>query len=198
MTPLPDGDHEDYIELIVNQVYGRSRTPMQFSGNKGLMLTSGGGRPRDHVIPDGTFAPRELRLFRGADSWMPCHGVAMVLEVTSTKPRNDRETRRRCHARGGIPPYLLADRDASSVALFSDPEDDDYRRHCTLPFGKPPALPEPFAFELETKGFLWPPERPGRGPGTMVVTADEPGGRPRGGSLDLPEERPGSTGQGGG
>ena len=154
VTPPPDGDHEDCIELIVNQVYRRSRTDMQFSGNKGLKLQSGGDSPKDHVIPDGTFAPRELRLYRGADPWMPCDGVAMVMEVTSTKPRADREAKRRCYARGAIPFHLLVDRDASSITLFSDPENEDYRQHCTLPFGKPLALPEPFAFELDTGDFL--------------------------------------------
>ena len=154
VTPPPDGDHEDCIELIVNQVYGRSRTSMQFSGNKGLKLKSGGGCPKNHVIPDGTFAPRALRLYRGADSWMPCEGVAMVLEVTSTKPGADRETKRRCYARGGIPLHLLVDREASSVTLFSDPENDDYREHCTRPFGKPITVPEPLAFDLETSDFL--------------------------------------------
>ncbi|MEU3334856.1 Uma2 family endonuclease [Streptomyces sp. NPDC006668] len=154
VTPPPDGDHEDYIDLIVNQMYRRSRTDMQFSGNKGLKLRSGGGCPRDHVIPDGTFAPRELRLYRGADSWMPCEGVAMVLEVTSTKPRADREAKRRCYARGAIPLYLLIDREASSATLFSDPENDDYREHCTRPLGKPLTLPEPFTFDLETADFL--------------------------------------------
>ncbi|RPE44572.1 Uma2 family endonuclease [Streptomyces sp. Ag109_O5-1] len=154
VTPPPDGDHEDYIELVVNQVYGRSRTRMQFSGNKGLTLQSGGGCPKDRVIPDGTFAPRELRLYRGAESWMPCEGVAMVLEVTSTKPKADREAKRRCYARAGIPLYLLVDRDASSITLFSDPEKDDYREQCTRPLGKPLALPEPFAFELDTADFL--------------------------------------------
>ncbi|MBV7698495.1 Uma2 family endonuclease [Streptomyces sp. TRM70350] len=154
VTPPPDGDHEDCIALVVEQVYGRSRTRMQFSGNKGLILRSGGDCPKDRVIPDGTFTPRELRLYRGADSWMPCDGVAMVLEVTSTKPQADREAKRRCYARAGIPLYLLVDREASSITLFSDPEKDDYREHCTRPFGKPIALPEPFGFELETGDFL--------------------------------------------
>ncbi|MET9828802.1 Uma2 family endonuclease [Streptomyces sp. NPDC006385] len=154
VTPPPDGDHEDCISLIVTQVIRRSRTDMQFSGNKGLKLQSGGGCPKDHVIPDGTFAPRELRLYRGADSWMPCEGVAMVVEVTSSKPRADREAKRRCYARGGIPLYLLVDRDTSQVTLFSDPESDDYRQHLTLPFGKRLALPEPFAFDLDTSDFL--------------------------------------------
>ncbi|MEU5664630.1 Uma2 family endonuclease [Streptomyces longwoodensis] len=154
VTPPPDGDHEDYIEVIVSQVYRLSRTDMQFSGNKGLKLASGGACPKNHVIPDGTFAPRHLRLYRGADPWMPCEGVAMVLEVTSTKPQADREAKRRCYARGGIPLYLLVDREASSITLFSDPGKDDYREHCTRPLGKQIALPQPFAFGLDTSDLL--------------------------------------------
>ncbi|MGY0066970.1 Uma2 family endonuclease [Streptomyces sp. QTS137] len=158
VTPPPDGDHEDYIGLIVEQVLERSRIRMQFSGNKGLKLRSGGGCPKDRLIPDGTFAPRELRLYRGADSWMPCDGVALVLEVTSSKPKADRETKRRCYARGGIPLYLLVDREASSITLFSAPERDDYRDDyrevCTRPLGKTLSLPAPFAFDLDTADFL--------------------------------------------
>ncbi len=153
VTPPPDGDHEDYIGLIVDQVARRARTRMQFSGNKGLKLRSGGGCPKNHAIPDGTFAPLELRLFRGAESWMVPEGVALVVEVTSTKPQADREAKRRCYARGGIPLYLLIDRDDSSVTLFSDPENDDYRQLLTIPYGKPLPLPEPFAFDLETSDF---------------------------------------------
>ncbi|MFF8398368.1 Uma2 family endonuclease [Streptomyces sp. NPDC016172] len=154
VTPPPDGDHEDYIGLIVNQVIRRSRTDMQFSGNKGLKLRRGGECPKDHVVPDGTFAPVELRLYRGADSWMPCDGVAMVMEVTSTKPQADREAKRRCYARAGIPLYLLVDRDTAQVTVFSEPKDDDYREHCARPFGKPVTLPEPFAFDLDTADLL--------------------------------------------
>ncbi|MEV0690352.1 Uma2 family endonuclease [Streptomyces sp. NPDC050388] len=154
VTPPPDGDHEDCIGLIVEQVLERSRTRMQFSGNKGLKLRSGGGCPKDRVIPDGTFAPRELRLYRGADSWMPCDGVALVLEVTSSKPKADREAKRRCYARGGIPLYLLLDREASSITLFSTPEGDEYREQCTRPLGKPLPLPDPLDFDLDTADFL--------------------------------------------
>ncbi|MGX4692504.1 Uma2 family endonuclease [Streptomyces sp. JNUCC 63] len=154
VTPPPDGDHEDCISLIMKQVIRRSRTDMDFSGNKGLRLRSGGGCPKDYVIPDGTFAPTKLRLYRGADSWMPCDGVAMVLEVTSTKPKADREAKRRCYARAGIPLHLLVDREASSVTLFSEPENDDYPELCTRPFGKLLKIPEPFAFDLETADFL--------------------------------------------
>ncbi|MFF8636107.1 Uma2 family endonuclease [Streptomyces pilosus] len=154
VTPPPDGDHEDCIGLIVTQVIRNSRTDMQFSGNKGLRLKSGGACPKNHAIPDGTFAPTSLRLYRGADSWMPCDGVAMVLEVTSTRPQADRHAKRRCYARGGIPLYLLIDRQGSSITLSSDPEGDDYREHRTRPLGKPLSLPEPFGFDLDTADFL--------------------------------------------
>ncbi|MFJ3619911.1 Uma2 family endonuclease [Streptomyces iakyrus] len=154
VTPPPDGDHEDYIGLIVNQVIRRSQTDMQFSGNKGLKLRRGGECPKDHVVPDGTFAPMGLRLYRGAESWMPCDGVAMVMEVTSTKPQADREAKRRCYARAGIPLYLLVDRDTAQVTVFSEPKDDDYREHCARPFGKSVTLPEPFAFDLDTADLV--------------------------------------------
>ncbi|WP_432135618.1 MULTISPECIES: Uma2 family endonuclease [unclassified Streptomyces] len=154
VTPPPDGEHEHFITRLMKQVIRRSRIDMDFSGNKGLMLEKGGDCPKDRVVPDGTFAPAHLNLYRDADSWMPYHGVTMVLEVTSTKPRTDREAKRRCYARAGIPLYLLVDRDASSVTLFSDPKDDAYRQHCTVPFGKSLTLPEPFVFELETTDLL--------------------------------------------
>lgn len=153
VTPPPDGEHEHYISRTARQVIRRSQVDMDFSGNKGLKLKSGEACPKNHVIPDITFAPLELGLFRTADSWMPCEGVAMVLEATSTKPKVDREAKRRCYARGGIPLYLLVDRDASSVTLFSDPKGDDYRGVCRQPFGKPITLPEPFDFDLETLDF---------------------------------------------
>ncbi len=154
LTPPPDGDHEDALARIVTQVIRRSRTDMDFSGNKGLKLKSGGACPKNHVIPDGTFAPTELRLYRGADPWMPCDGVAMVVEVTSTKPQADREAKRRCYALGGIPLYLLVDRETSSITLFGDPEGDEFREHRTRPLGKPLTLPGPFAFDLDTADFL--------------------------------------------
>ncbi|MFD8610899.1 Uma2 family endonuclease [Streptomyces sp. NPDC059631] len=154
VTPPPDGEHEHFIIRLAKQVIRRSRTDMDFSGNKGLELRCAAACPKDHVIPDGTFAPAHLDLYRDADPWMPSDDVAMVLEVTSTKPRRDRKAKRHGYARAGIPLYLLVDRDASSVTLFSAPEHEDYRQLCTVPFGKPLALPEPFAFELETTDLL--------------------------------------------
>jgi Uma2 family endonuclease len=150
----PDGTHEHCLSRVLEQVILQSSTDMQFSGNKGLKLASGEGWPQDHVIPDMTLVPEEGRAFRGAAPWMLCEGVVMVGEVTYTRPEIDREVKRRCYARGGIPLYLLIDRDTSSVTLFSDPEKDDYRRHRMVSFGKRLPLPEPFAFDLDTTDLV--------------------------------------------
>ncbi|WP_431043478.1 Uma2 family endonuclease [Streptomyces sp. P1-3] len=154
VSPTPDGDHQDAIDLIVAQVYRHSQVPMQQSGNTGLILPRGGLCPKNHAIPDITFAPRDLRLFRGAPPWMPCDGVTMVAEVTSSRPQGDRIAKRHCYARGGIPLYLLVDRQEGMVTLFSEPASEDYTEKHPAPFGKTIALPEPFAFELDTADFV--------------------------------------------
>ncbi|MEV7384022.1 Uma2 family endonuclease [Streptomyces lydicus] len=154
VTPPPDGDHEDYLSAILRQVLRESATDMDSSGHKGLLLPAGEDKPPNHVIPDATVAPRALRLFRGAPSWMPGDGVAMVVEVTSTNPRKDRKDKRHCYARAGIPLYLLVDRDRATITLFSDPSGEDYVANVTVPFGKPVPLPAPFSFDLDTSDFL--------------------------------------------
>lgn len=154
VTPPADGDHEDYIGLLIGQVGQKSSVRMQVSGNKGLRLSSGGRCPKDHATPDATFAPLDLRLFRGAPPWMDATGVAMVAEVTSTKPVQDRIAKRHCYARAEIPLYLLIDREESRVSTFSKSEGDEYTEVHLAPFGKPLELPEPFGFELDTQPFL--------------------------------------------
>ncbi|MBV6697414.1 Uma2 family endonuclease [Kitasatospora aureofaciens] len=154
VAPPPDGDHEDYIDLLIDQVKAKSKVHMQVSGGKGLRLVSGGLCPKNHVIPDATFAPRELRLFRGAPPWMEPDGVAMVAEVTSSKPDQDRITKRHCYARAAIPFYLLIDREKSQVSLFSKPHREEYTEVHLAAFGEPLIMPAPFEFELDTKDFL--------------------------------------------
>ncbi|MCC3652990.1 Uma2 family endonuclease [Streptomyces sp. S07_1.15] len=153
VTTPPDGNHQHTVDLVVMQVYRRSATDMQCSGNKGLVLPRGGLCPKNYAIPDATFAPRDLRLFRGAEPWMPADGVAMVAEVTSAKPDGDRFAKRHCYARAGIPLYLLIDREKGTVTLFEEPEEADYAESHSASFGKPMPLPEPFGFALDTSEF---------------------------------------------
>ncbi|MBW8485470.1 Uma2 family endonuclease [Actinomadura parmotrematis] len=153
VTPPPLGGHEDIIGLIVEQIFQKTKTRVNFAGTKGLIVPSGGACPKNRVIPDGTFALAELRLFRDAGTWMPAEGVLLVLEVTSRRAGIDREAKRHCYARADIPFYLLADRDERALTLFSEPQGDDYRDSSRVPFGKALPLPDPFGFELETFEF---------------------------------------------
>ncbi|MEZ0068284.1 Uma2 family endonuclease [Streptacidiphilus sp. MAP12-20] len=154
VSPAPDGDHEDCISTILQQVIRDSRIQMDCSGNKGLQMPSAVVEPKNHVIPDITIAPRELRLFRGAPIWMPTVGVSMVVEVTSTRPSDDRIIKRHCYARAGIPLYLVVDRDEGRVIRYSEPAKDDYSAGESVPFGDPVPLPEPFGFSLDTSDFI--------------------------------------------
>ncbi|WP_217697410.1 Uma2 family endonuclease [Nocardia donostiensis] len=155
VTPPPGGTHEGNIASVVRQVMRNSATETDFSGNKGLVLDRGGLCPRNHVIPDGVFAP--VGAFRDEPPWMPCAPVILVVEVTSDNPDRDRKTKRYCYARAGIPLYLLVDRRERTVTLFSEPGGAgdlvDYRQDVRMPFGKPVDLPEPFAFPLDTADF---------------------------------------------
>lgn len=153
VTPPPDGEHEDYIGLLVEQVAARAGTRTRFSGNKGLRLPRGGWCTENYAIPDGTWAAKDRRLFREAGSWMPCDGVAMVAEVTSARAERDRTAKRHCYARGGVPHYLLVDREKSAMTLLSEPAQDDYRQVVTIPFGKEIELPAPFSMTLDTMDF---------------------------------------------
>ncbi|MFI2187337.1 Uma2 family endonuclease [Streptomyces sioyaensis] len=154
VTPPPDGNHERFFSRLTKQILQKAETDMDVSGGKGLVLPRGGRCPKNYVIPDATLVPAELDLFLDAEPWMPSDGVAMVMEVTSSKPDRDRVAKRHCYARAGIPLYLLVDRSKSTITLFSEPAGEDYVGNTTTPFGKPLPLPAPFSFDLETADFL--------------------------------------------
>lgn len=138
VTPLPIGDHEHCVSVLVGQLARSSETVMDLSGRKGLDVPGTGDQLCSRAVPDATAAPAKLSLFRGAAGWMPCAGVALVAEVTADKPDNDRHVKRHAYARGGIPLYLLVDRERDAV---------------THPFSKEMPLPDPFSFDLDTSRF---------------------------------------------
>lgn len=154
VTPPPYGTHEHILGKVVEQVFRKSATCMDFAGHKGLIVPDRGVADAGRVIPDATFAPSELRLFYGADPWMTTAGVAMVVEVTSSQANRDREAKRRSYAGAKIPLYLLVDRQAGRVSLFSNPNGDDYSNTAVAAFGSVLKLPEPFSFTLETAEFV--------------------------------------------
>lgn len=151
VTPPPDGNHGHCISRIMAQVFASSAMPMDVGGYRGLIIPAEAGQ--NHVIPDVTFAVRDLNLFRDAPSWMSPWGVAMVVEVTSSSPGHDRLDKRRGYAAATIPLYLLVDRQLGRVTLFSDPVGNDYTTQTQVPFRGSVKLPPPFSFTLETEDF---------------------------------------------
>lgn len=151
VTPPPNGNHEHCTSRIIAQVFASSVTLMDVAGHKGVIVPASTGR--SHVIPDLTFARRELNLFRGAPSWMSPDGVAMVVEVTSSSPDHDRTGKRHGYAAAKIPLYLLVDRQEGRATLFSDPVRSDYTTKSQVPLGDSIKLPPPFSFTLETGDF---------------------------------------------
>ncbi|MFJ8470708.1 Uma2 family endonuclease [Kitasatospora sp. NPDC094011] len=142
VTPPPDGSHETAFSLINRQFMRKTETEFDLTGNKGLITPAG------RFIPDGTVSP--VGHFEHSDSWAQADGVLLVFEITSTNPRKDREPKRKGYAAAGIPCYLLVDRTAGKVTLFTDPENGDYTAHTQTDFGKPIDLPAPFSFTLDT------------------------------------------------
>jgi Uma2 family endonuclease len=153
VTPPPYGNHERCISLVVEQVFASSATRMHFAGHKGLLIPGTAAAVPGHFIPDATFAPRDRDLFRDAPPWMLPDGVAMVVEVTSSSPVNDRFGKRHGYAVAKIPLYLLVDRQRGQVTLFSDPVRNAYATRTQAPFGGSIKLPPPFSFTLETEEF---------------------------------------------
>lgn len=153
VTPPPSSYHDRVISRIGFQIGRHSVVEMDFSGTRGLIVPSAGVADAGRVIPDGTWAPVKLDLFNVADPWLSAEGVAMVLEVTSSHPERDRETKRLAYAEAGVPLYLLVDRQERRVTLFSAPARHDYSRASLVAFGEKIALPEPFGFTLDTAPF---------------------------------------------
>jgi Uma2 family endonuclease len=151
VTPPPNGNHEHCTSRIIAQVFSSNAALMDVAGHKGLIVPAAVGQ--SHLIPDLTFALRELNLFRGAPSWMSPGGVAMVVEVTSSSPDHDRNGKRHGCAAAKIPLYLLVDRQQGHATLFSDPVRNDYTTQTQVPFGGSIKLPPPFSFTLETEDF---------------------------------------------
>ncbi|MFJ8434260.1 Uma2 family endonuclease [Kitasatospora sp. NPDC094019] len=123
----------------------------------------------DGYIPDLVIVDTEVeeRALAGDVARLHPHDIAMVVEVTS--PSNARQDRRPMfgrqvkptkwngYARGGVPYYLLVDRDPRqpSVMLFGEPNKAEatYELLGEWKFGEAVRLPEPFGVEIDTDAW---------------------------------------------
>lgn len=140
VTPAPSFEHESYFARLSHQL---NVSGWSVSGNLGVLT------PLGRFIPDMTVVALDYWERDSDEGWQPADGIAMVVEITSTNPSNDRDAKRRGYARAGVPLYLLIDRQRKESVLFSEPEKADYAARARRALGEPIPLPAPFSFALE-------------------------------------------------
>ncbi|MEV5374371.1 Uma2 family endonuclease [Streptomyces nondiastaticus] len=145
---VPDGLHSEII-MWLQQVCMQHRPQLGLYGDRGLKIETyrkGRARPAGALAPTGHFVQ--------AGEWAEPDGVLMTVEVTShdyDTNRRDRVEKPRAYAESGIPVYLLVDRDAGEVTVYSEPVEGTYQERHTAAFGKSIELPAPVGFTLDTE-----------------------------------------------
>ncbi|MDJ0345350.1 Uma2 family endonuclease [Streptomyces sp. H10-C2] len=148
-VPPANGEHEEIVSEVAEQVTVSRKELRTYTGI-GLKLS--GTVDIAKVIPDMVIAPK--RSFRDELEYHGTDAVLLIGEVTSKSTgRNDREGKLRAYAAAGIPFYLLVDRDAGQVILYSEPSKGRFTREAAVEISKTITLPEPFGFDLDTSEF---------------------------------------------
>ncbi|MFH8407943.1 Uma2 family endonuclease [Streptomyces sp. NPDC018019] len=151
VVPPANGEHEEIVAEVADQVAGR-RKDAKLRTRTGLGLKVPGASVTGMVVPDLVIAPKGS--FSDTLEYHDPSPVLLVGEVTSqSTAQNDRGPKMRGYARAGIPFYLLVDREADRVSLYSEPVGDKYTREVAVVLSKTIALPAPFDFEIDTGEF---------------------------------------------
>ncbi len=150
---VPDGLHATITMWLVRQCLQHAPALDLHTGQGLRIETYRRGRAR----PDGTLAPTAH--FVRAGEWADPDGVLMTVEITSGEHgahdhgtnQRDRVEKPRAFAESGIPVYLLIDREADEVTVYSEPVDGSYQEHHSAAFGKTVTLPDPVGIVLDTE-----------------------------------------------
>ncbi|MEU7045245.1 Uma2 family endonuclease [Streptomyces varsoviensis] len=145
---VPDGLHRTIIMRLIRQCLQQAPALDLHTGQGLRIETYRKGRAR----PDGALAPTAH--FARAGEWAAPDGVLMTVEVTShdhDTNQRDRVEKPRAFAESGIPVYLLIDREADEVTVYSEPVDGSYQERHSAAFGKTVALPDPVGITLDTE-----------------------------------------------
>ncbi|WP_046509148.1 Uma2 family endonuclease [Streptomyces odonnellii] len=148
VKPVPDGDHGAIVMWLLERCL-QQRSDLRLYPEQGLLIDAyRAGRAR----PDGALTPRNH--FVGQGEWASPDGVLMTVEVTShdyDTNRRDRIDKRDGYAAAGIPVYLLIDRDAQELLVYSEPRGGGYESRALYAYGSAVKLPDPVGITLETE-----------------------------------------------
>ncbi|MFI0738218.1 Uma2 family endonuclease [Streptomyces sp. NPDC021100] len=147
VKPVPDGDHGAIIMWLLERCM-QQRSELRLYPEQGLKVE---GYRTGRARADGALVPRDH--FVGQGEWADPDGVLMTIDVTSydgDTDRRDRREKRDGYAAAGIPVYLLIDRDACEVTVYSEPGKGKYRTRNSYPYGSVVEIPDPVGIALET------------------------------------------------
>ncbi|QPP10559.1 Uma2 family endonuclease [Streptomyces bathyalis] len=151
VVPPANGEHEEIVSEVSDQVTERRRD-RELRTYTGLGLFVPDASSTGKVVPDLVIAPKGS--FGDEAEYHDPAPVMLVGEVTSrSTAQQDRGPKLRGYARAGVPCYLLIDREAGEVVVFSEPAGDSYTRRAEAKLSKTIELPEPLGFELDTGQF---------------------------------------------
>jgi Uma2 family endonuclease len=144
-----NGEHEEIVSEVTGQVRDHRKDYGRYTG---IGLHVPDASATGQVVPDLVIAPKGS--FADDQRYHDPAPVVLVGEVTSESTAdNDRGPKLRGYARAGIPCYLLIDREAGTVIVYSEPSEDRYTRAAEIEISKTVALPEPLGFDLDTSQF---------------------------------------------
>ncbi|MEU9703504.1 Uma2 family endonuclease [Streptomyces sp. NPDC047981] len=149
VKPLPDQYHKAIVMWLL-RVCMQQRPELVFYPEQELRVDT---YRKGRAIADGALAPLDHFVAK-PEMWGDPEGVLMVVEVTSHGPNalsRDRIEKRDGYAAAEIPVYLLVDRDAGSVVVFSEPRHGVYQHRAAHPFGAGVPLPSPVDITLDTE-----------------------------------------------
>ncbi|WP_405723933.1 Uma2 family endonuclease [Streptomyces sp. NBC_01537] len=149
VRPPVDSEHEEIISELTGQVRDHRKDLTRFT-NIGLRIP--GASMSGKVIPDVVIVPKRSYPFE-VEYYDPSP-VVLVAEVTSRSTGDrDRGAKLRGYARAGIPAYLLIDRAAGIVTLYTQPRGERYAIRAEVEISQVITLPEPLGFDLDTSEF---------------------------------------------
>ncbi|MGR8009897.1 Uma2 family endonuclease [Streptomyces hypolithicus] len=148
VKPVPDQLHGAIVMWLLRQCM-QHRPELALYPEQGLEVeTYRKGRAR----ADGALAPLDHFVDQEGE-WARPDGVLMAVEVTSQDSdtdRRDRIEKRDGYAAASIPVYLLIDRDADTLTVYSEPERGTYQQRLSYAYGESVKLPDPVGITLET------------------------------------------------
>jgi Uma2 family endonuclease len=150
VVPPPSGAHDMVVGRIAEQI--RSNCPAVDTWQGAGVETPSGRYLADLVAGPEGWAPEGWAAGE-AGSWLPADRLQLVVEVTATRPEDDRGAKRLGYAAAGVPLYLLVDLERDECVLRARPHDGDYQSGYRVPIGVEIPLPQPLGFALHTDAF---------------------------------------------